>query len=118
LIHVCLPGKVNEKMLKEVLEDLDDVPSSTTNFIVLLASPKVHTFRGLYSYDPSNDLVLKVYTDSQGPDCLTTGDVAEFLKYDSGGRKWKGIETCKSWSVNVNAVCISKKVGEKSKMKL
>jgi hypothetical protein len=116
LIHVCLAGKVNEKILQEVLEDLDDVPAEVTNFIVLLASPKVHTFRGLYSYDPVNNLVLKVYTDSQGPNNLQTSDVSEFLKYDSGSRTFKSISTCKTWSVNVNAVCILKKGGDKRKM--
>lgn len=114
LIHVCLAGKVNETVLHEVLEDLDEAPAELTNFIVLLSSAKIHTFRGLYSYDPANNLVLKVYTDTQGPNRLETDDVTDYLKYDSGSRSFRVISTCKSWSVNVNAVCITKRAKERA----
>ncbi|KAJ3226399.1 Calmodulin-regulated spectrin-associated protein 2 [Clydaea vesicula] len=97
LIHVCLAGKVNENTLTEVLEDLDE--SKYENFIILFKGLKNNTFRGLYSYDSNLNQVLKTYTESQGPDSLTTDDVIEFYKYDSGSRTFKSIPT-KSFGKN------------------
>jgi hypothetical protein len=126
LIHVCLAGTVHDRIKQEVLEDLEVSPAS--HFIILLRGSKNHAFRGLYSYDPTLNQVLKIYAspatiDEQtgqvhvaapysGPDSLEAGDVIEFFKYDSGTRSFKTLPTT-HFGMSVCAVAIHSDFGRK-----
>ncbi|KAI9209516.1 CKK domain-containing protein [Polychytrium aggregatum] len=108
-MHVCLAGTVNEEIKREALQDLSE--SSAQHFVVLLRDRKNHGFRGLYSYDPHLEQILRVYAPpvahahSSAPDVLRQDDVLEFYKYDSGSREFKPIPT-HSWGRSVHAVVI------------
>ncbi|KAJ3417175.1 Calmodulin-regulated spectrin-associated protein 1 [Chytridiales sp. JEL 0842] len=130
LLHVCLAGSVHERVKQEVLEDLEASPGS--HFIILLRGSKNHAFRGLYSYDPALNQVLKVYAPPavvdehtgqivsapySGPDSLTETDVLEFFKYDSGTRSFKILPT-KSFGMSVSAVSIHSDFGRKVTQKV
>lgn len=95
-----------------LIQDFDD--STAENFIILFSGQKNHTFRGLYSFDPNFDQVLKVYTETQGPDILESKDVETFFKYDSGSRSFKPIPV-RSFGVSVHAVCIPRKFSAKKR---
>ncbi|KAJ3131027.1 putative deoxyribonuclease tatdn3 [Physocladia obscura] len=58
-LHVCLAGTVNEKVKNEVLEDLE--ASQAFYFVILFRGLKNHAFKGLYSYDPQLQQILRVY---------------------------------------------------------
>ncbi|KAJ3198023.1 putative deoxyribonuclease tatdn3 [Entophlyctis luteolus] len=130
-LHVCLAGSVNEKAKKDVLEDLE--ASSASHFIILFRGLKNHAFKGLYSYDPRLQHVVRVYSQASltpeskleihaidgepikpkpsrilsgyaaGPSSICASDVLEFYKYDSGSRTFKVVPT-KSFGVSVHAI--------------
>ncbi|KAJ3008198.1 UNVERIFIED_CONTAM: hypothetical protein HDU68_003204, partial [Siphonaria sp. JEL0065] len=135
-LQVCLAGTVNEKVKKEVLEDLD--ASSAHHFIILFRGLKNHAFKGLYSYDANLHQVLRVYAPASlaiassndlpkpstpttptssivGPNTLTEQDVLEFYKYDSGSRSFKVVPT-RSFGASVHAVAVRSEYGRKAMM--
>ncbi len=73
--------------------------------MILLKGQKNHSFRGLYSYDPELDQVMKVHLGTHGPDILDVSLVQEFYKYDSGSRGFKTMPM-KSFGRTVHAVSI------------
>ena len=79
--------------------------SDASHFIILFKGQKNHLFKGLYSYDPELEQVLKVYTGTVGPNVLERNQVLEFYKYDSGSRTFKALST-KSFGRTVHAVAI------------
>ena len=57
-------------------------------------------------YDSRTDSAVKLYKDSIGPDSIDSHSVAEFYKYDSGGRTFKAVPT-KTFGRSIHAIAIS-----------
>ncbi|KAI9350883.1 hypothetical protein BDR26DRAFT_1003689 [Obelidium mucronatum] len=133
-LQVCLAGTVNEKVKKEVIEDLD--ASKANHFIILFRGLKNHAFKGLYSYDNHLHQVLRVYapasdartvdekrvpsaatpatpSSAAGPNSISEQDVLEFYKYDSGSRSFKVVPT-RSFGASVHAVALRSDFGRKA----
>lgn len=113
-LNAILAGGVNAKVRQEVLEDMED--SKADNFIILLRDNKNHSFRGLYSYDAELGQVLKVYAGTVGPDSITSADVVDYFKYDTGSRTLKTLPT-KAWGMSVHAVALTSAFLPASKMR-
>ncbi|KAJ3098252.1 Calmodulin-regulated spectrin-associated protein 1 [Phlyctochytrium planicorne] len=138
LMHVCLAGTVNEKVKKDVLEDLNQCMAR--HFIILFRGSKNHAFRGLYSLNASNIAIDRVYSPrpitpynikslensteidrihgaaflgNSGPDTISTEEVLEFYKYDCGSRCFKLLPT-QHFSKNVHAIAIRSEFGKAS----
>ncbi|TPX43175.1 hypothetical protein SeMB42_g04742 [Synchytrium endobioticum] len=109
LVHLCLAGSVNEKAKEQVLEDLDCHPG--THFIILFPPPESRSFRGLYTYDPTLDIVYRISAVNKagtGPDRLLPSDISAYYKYDSGAKEFKKLEGCKGFGRSVSAVALGR----------
>lgn len=80
--------------------------SKSTHFLILFRQVNNFSFRGLYVYDEELDRAVKLYKDSIGPETINSASVAEFYKYDSGGRTFKAVPT-KSFGKSIHALAIS-----------
>jgi hypothetical protein len=80
--------------------------SEATHFLLLFRQVNNFSFRGLYIYDEESGKAIKLYKDGIGPEIIESTAVAEFYKYDSGGRTFKAVPT-KSFGKSIHALAIS-----------
>ncbi len=80
--------------------------SPHTHFLILFRQVNNFSFRGLYAMDTECSKAIKVYMQSQGPDVVEASGVAEYYKYDSGGRTFKVVPT-RSFGKSVHALALS-----------
>ena len=79
--------------------------SNSTHFLILFRQVNNFSFKGLYVYDQVSDTAVKLYKDSLGPDLIDASTVAEFYKYDSGGRTFKAVPT-KNFGKSIHALAL------------
>jgi hypothetical protein len=80
--------------------------SKAVHFLILFRQVNNFSFKGLYVYDEESERAIKLYKDGIGPEIIEAASVAEFYKYDSGGRTFKAVPT-KSFGKSIHALAIS-----------
>ncbi|XP_075869978.1 calmodulin-regulated spectrin-associated protein 1a [Nelusetta ayraudi] len=100
IAHCCLAGKVNESQKNAVLEELEKCES---NHLIILFRDGGCQFRGIYSYSPDTEEIVK-FTGT-GPRAISAKMVDKLYKYSSD-RKQFTVIPAKSVSVSVDALTI------------
>ena len=104
--HVCLVSVVDAKKREAVIEAIN-AHRDVNNFVIVLVREPVLKFKGLYALDlETQSCQLLPGTGSLSlPKTLTLELVREFLKYDSGAKTFKPIDS-KSFSISSDAVVL------------
>ncbi|XP_037609206.1 calmodulin-regulated spectrin-associated protein 1-B-like isoform X2 [Sebastes umbrosus] len=100
IAHCCLAGKVNETQKNVILEELEKCES---NHLIILFRDGGCMFRGIYSYSPDTEEIIK-FTGT-GPRFIGRKMIDKLYKYSSD-RKQFNIIPAKSVSVSVDALTI------------
>ncbi|XP_069025492.1 LOW QUALITY PROTEIN: calmodulin-regulated spectrin-associated protein 1a [Embiotoca jacksoni] len=100
IAHCCLAGKVNEVQKNVILEELEKCES---NHLIILFRDGGCQFRGIYSYSPDTEEIVK-FTGT-GPRAITRKMIDKLYKYSSD-RKQFNVIPAKSVSVSVDALTI------------
>ncbi|XP_077944144.1 calmodulin-regulated spectrin-associated protein 1a isoform X4 [Gasterosteus aculeatus] len=100
IAHCCLAGKVNETQKNVILEELEKCES---NHLIILFRDGGCQFRGIYSYSPDTEEIVK-FTGT-GPRCIGRKMIDKLYKYSSDRKQFNAIPA-KSVSVSVDALTI------------
>ncbi|XP_077478915.1 calmodulin-regulated spectrin-associated protein 1-like isoform X1 [Stigmatopora argus] len=100
IAHCCLAGKVNEAQKNVLLEELEKCES---NHLIILFRDGGCQFRGVYSYSPDTEDIVK-FTGT-GPRAIGRKMIDRLYKYSSD-RKQFNVIPAKSVSVSVDALTI------------
>ncbi|XP_061655672.1 calmodulin-regulated spectrin-associated protein 1-B-like isoform X3 [Phyllopteryx taeniolatus] len=100
IAHCCLAGKVNEAQKNVLLEELEKCES---NHLIILFRDGGCQFRGVYSYSPETEDIVK-FTGT-GPRVIGHKMIDRLYKYSSD-RKQFNVIPAKSVSVSVDALTI------------
>jgi len=103
IAHVCLVAVVEHKKRDAVLGLLDSCGSETANFCILLVRDPNLRYRGLYSVDLVESRAQLL--SGTGPKFVTVDMIREFLKYDSGTKSFRVLET-RDFSSSVDGVVL------------
>ncbi|KXS11731.1 hypothetical protein M427DRAFT_35472 [Gonapodya prolifera JEL478] len=119
-LHALLAGALNENTKREALAAIE--VSTADSFIIAVKEERDHKFRALYElvYDhrgldqsnaasPSGSGLRTRKLCGTGPSAIDEGDVAAFMKYDTGSRQLRVLPT-KGFGVSTHAVAIGGKV--------
>ncbi|KAL6096684.1 uncharacterized protein ACO6RY_05952 [Pungitius sinensis] len=100
IAHCCLAGKVNETQKNVILEELEKCES---NHLIILFRDGGCQFRGIYSYSPDTEEIIK-FTGT-GPRSIGRKMIDKLYKYSSDRKQFNAIPA-KSVSVSVDALTI------------
>ncbi|KAI4817032.1 hypothetical protein KUCAC02_009321 [Chaenocephalus aceratus] len=100
IAHCCLAGKVNESQKNVILEELEKCES---NHLIILFRDGGCQFRGIYSFSPETEEILK-FTGT-GPRSIGRKMIDKLYKYSSD-RKQFNVIPAKSVSATVDALTI------------
>ncbi|XP_054467888.1 calmodulin-regulated spectrin-associated protein 1a isoform X2 [Anoplopoma fimbria] len=100
IAHCCLAGKVNEGQKNVILEELEKCES---NHLLILFRDGGCQFRGIYSYSPDTEEIIK-FTGT-GPRSISRKMIDKLFKYSSDRKQFNHIPA-KSVSVTVDALTI------------
>ena len=105
--HVCLVAPVQTKKREAVLQAMDAADSSAATFVIVLVREPSLKFKGLYAMDLSaqNGEMLPGTGTASLPKLLSVEMVREFLKYDSGTKSFRLLDS-KSFSISTDAVVL------------
>lgn len=99
-INTVLAGAVNSDTKRKVLEEMN--VSESKHFLILFRDSGCQ-FRGLYSYHPDREEVLRLY--GVGPRSVQPAMMDMFFKYNSGAKSFTQIHT-KHLTVTIDAFTI------------
>ncbi|GAB6019537.1 hypothetical protein CHUAL_001111 [Chamberlinius hualienensis] len=99
-INTVLAGAVNEDVKRHVLDEIQ--MSESKHFLILFRDAGCQ-FRGLYSYSPEKEEVIKLF--GTGPKQVNERMIDKFYKYNCGGRNFTHIQT-KHLTVTMDAFTI------------
>ncbi|XP_076362125.1 patronin-like isoform X2 [Tachypleus tridentatus] len=108
-INTVLAGAVNSDTKKKVIEAINS--SESKHFLILFRDSGCQ-FRAIYSYNPDQEEVLKLY--GTGPKILTDPMMNRFYKYNSGGKCFSQVHT-KHLTVTIDAVTIHNSIWQGKK---
>ncbi|XP_048590716.1 uncharacterized protein LOC5518363 isoform X2 [Nematostella vectensis] len=106
--YVCLSGTVNKDAKERCLQAISE--SNGYHFMVLFKDGL--KFRGLYSFNPENEQLYKVF--GIGPRVITAKMIDNLYKYSSGGKEFVKIHS-KTLSISVDGLSIMKQYWQSSK---
>ncbi|CDQ86906.1 unnamed protein product [Oncorhynchus mykiss] len=98
--HCCLAGKVNEPQKNTLLEELERVDA---HHLMILFRDGGCQFRGVYSYFPDTEEILKL--TGTGPKSISKKMIDKLYKYSSD-RKQFTVIPAKTVSVSIDAITI------------
>ncbi|XP_064792825.1 calmodulin-regulated spectrin-associated protein 1-B-like isoform X3 [Oncorhynchus masou masou] len=98
--HCCLAGKVNEPQKNALLEELERVDA---HHLMILFRDGGCQFRGVYSYFPDTEEILKL--TGTGPKSISKKMIDKLYKYSSD-RKQFTVIPAKTVSVSIDAITI------------
>ncbi|KAL0979067.1 hypothetical protein UPYG_G00180120 [Umbra pygmaea] len=98
--HCCLAGKVNEAQKNTLLEELEKVEA---HHLMILFRDGGCQFRGVYSYFPDTEEILKL--TGTGPKSISKKMIDKLYKYSSD-RKQFTVIPAKTVSVSIDAITI------------
>lgn len=99
-INTVLAGAVNSETKRKVLEEIN--VSESKHFLILFRDSGCQ-FRGLYSYNPEREEVLRLH--GIGPRSVQPSMMDMFFKYNSGAKSFTQIHT-KHLTVTIDAFTI------------
>ncbi|XP_010874359.2 calmodulin-regulated spectrin-associated protein 1-B isoform X3 [Esox lucius] len=100
ITHCCLAGKVNEAQKNTLLEELEKVEA---HHLMILFRDGGCQFRGVYSYFPDTEEILKL--TGTGPKSISKKMIDKLYKYSSD-RKQFTVIPAKTVSVSIDAITI------------
>ncbi|OQR86748.1 hypothetical protein THRCLA_10518 [Thraustotheca clavata] len=114
--YTLLAGTACEKEREKVLNLL--LEHKSENWIILIKGSSVQdikmTFRGLYTFDITLDVVQRVY--GQGPQQLQSSSIKQFFRYNSGKKNFTPVST-RSFTATTDAVALPDEYYRSSKKK-
>ncbi|CAG9322695.1 unnamed protein product [Blepharisma stoltei] len=105
ITQVCCAGEPNRALREEAIEVIDKNEEVSYFIIVFKSELGRRDLRAIYSHDPNNGDVKKIYGPATMPEQLNSGMVKGYFRFDSGSNEFKPIE-CKDFITGTDAIVL------------